>query len=289
MLEQLCREGDSPTLLLGIAWRSLKELNKQVPCCCSVAQRPARCHPMDRTPRLCWSSPSPRVCTNSCALSWWFCPTISSSVIPFSSCLQSIIRVFSNESVLHIRWPKYWSFSFNISPSDEYSGLISFRIDWFDLLAVQGTLKILPQHHSPQAQEPWNPAISCLGVDLKNTKILKDTCIPTITATLDTIAKTRKQPKCRRTDEWIKNMGYISTVKHYSAIRKDVRMPLDDHAKWRRKTRKDWYHMISLLERIWKWIQTNFFSNEKQPHRFRKKLTVTVTVTKKRSWGAGRN
>ena len=58
------------------------------------------------------------------------------------------IRVFSNESALHIRWPKYWSFSFNISPSSEYSGMISFRIDWFDLLAVQRTLKSLLQHHS---------------------------------------------------------------------------------------------------------------------------------------------
>ena len=58
------------------------------------------------------------------------------------------IRVFSNESVLHIRWPKYWSFSFSICPSNEYSGWISFRIDWFDFLAVQGTLKSLLQHHS---------------------------------------------------------------------------------------------------------------------------------------------
>ena len=58
------------------------------------------------------------------------------------------IRVFSSNSILHIRWPKYWSFSFNISPSNEYSGLISFRIDWFALLAVQGTLKSLLQHHS---------------------------------------------------------------------------------------------------------------------------------------------
>ena len=58
------------------------------------------------------------------------------------------IRVFSNESFLHIRWPKYWSFSFSISPSSEYSGLISFRVDWLDLLAVQGTLKSLLQHHS---------------------------------------------------------------------------------------------------------------------------------------------
>ena len=61
------------------------------------------------------------------------------------------IRVFSNESVLHIRWPKFWSFSFNISPSNEYSGLISFRMDWLDLLAVQETLKSLLQHHSSKA------------------------------------------------------------------------------------------------------------------------------------------
>ena len=61
------------------------------------------------------------------------------------------IRVFSNESALPMRWPKYWSFSFSISPSNEYSGLISFRIDWFDLLAVQGTLKNLFQHHSSKA------------------------------------------------------------------------------------------------------------------------------------------
>ena len=61
------------------------------------------------------------------------------------------IRVFSNESVLPVRWPKYWSFSFNISPSNEYSGLISFRVDWLDLLAVQGTVKSLLQHHSLKA------------------------------------------------------------------------------------------------------------------------------------------
>ena len=61
------------------------------------------------------------------------------------------IRVFSNESVLHVRWPKYWSFSFSISPSSLYSGLISFRIDWLDLLTVQGTLKSLLQHHSSKA------------------------------------------------------------------------------------------------------------------------------------------
>ena len=65
------------------------------------------------------------------------------------------IRVFSNESALCIRWPKYWSFSFNISPSNEYSGLISFRIDWLDLLGVPGTLKSLLQHHSPKPSIFW--------------------------------------------------------------------------------------------------------------------------------------
>ena len=65
------------------------------------------------------------------------------------------IRVFSSESVLHIRWAKYWSFSFSISPSNEYLELISFRMDWFDLLAVQGTLKSLLQHHSSKASILW--------------------------------------------------------------------------------------------------------------------------------------
>ena len=70
------------------------------------------------------------------------------------------IRVFSNESVLHIRWPKCWSFSFSISPSNKYSGLISFRMDWFDLLAVQGTLKSLLQHHSSKASILQHSAFS---------------------------------------------------------------------------------------------------------------------------------
>ena len=65
------------------------------------------------------------------------------------------IRVFSNESTLHMRWPKYWSFSFSISPSNEHPGLVSFRMDWLDLLAVQGTLKSLLQHHSSKASILW--------------------------------------------------------------------------------------------------------------------------------------
>ena len=98
-------------------------------------------------------SPTPRACSNSCPLSRWCYPTISSSVVPFFSCLQSFpVSVFSNESVLHIRWPMYWSFSFSFSPSKEYSELISFRIGWCWLVVnyptaywviVLGTLETL--------------------------------------------------------------------------------------------------------------------------------------------------
>ena len=102
--------------------------------------------------RLPCPSLSPRVCSNSCPLSQWCYPTISSSVAPFSSCLQSFSASGSFPmTVLPIRWPKYWSFSFSISLSNEYSGLIFFRMDWLDLLAVQGTLKSLLQYHSSKA------------------------------------------------------------------------------------------------------------------------------------------
>ena len=98
--------------------------------------------------RLSYPLLSPGICSNSCPLSLWCHSTIASTVIPFSSYPQSFlaIRVFSSESAFLIRWPKCWSFS--ISPSHVYSGLISFRIDCFDLLAVQGTLKHLLQHHN---------------------------------------------------------------------------------------------------------------------------------------------
>ena len=118
---------------------------------CLVTQSyPTLCSPMDCSmPGLPCPSPTPGTCSDSCPLSQWCHLTISSSVIPFSLCLQSTsLRVFSMESVLCLRWPKYWSFSFSISPSNEYSGLISFRMDWFNFLAVQGTLKSHLQHHS---------------------------------------------------------------------------------------------------------------------------------------------
>ena len=106
----------------------------------------------------------------SITISWSFPKLMSiESVIPSNHLilchplllLPSIftsLRVFSIESVLHIRWPKYWSFSFSVSPYNEYSGLISFRIDWFDLLAVQGTLKSLLQHHGHSSQSTWQRA-----------------------------------------------------------------------------------------------------------------------------------
>ena len=83
-----------------------------------------------------------------------FCLILYCPLLLLPSIFPSI-RVFSNESALRIRWPKYWSFSCNVSPSNEYSGLISFRMDWFDLLAVQGTLKSLLQHHSSKASIIW--------------------------------------------------------------------------------------------------------------------------------------
>ena len=95
-------------------------------------------------------------CSNSCPSNQWYHPTISYSVVPFSSCLQSFLALGSFQWI--IRWPKYWSFSFSINPSNEYSGLISFRIDWFDRLAVQEIFKSLLQHHSLKTSILWSSA-----------------------------------------------------------------------------------------------------------------------------------
>ena len=116
---------------------------------------PTLCNPMDCSmpfpcPHL---SPIPRARSNSCPSSWWCHPTISSSVDPFSSCPQSFPASgsFPRSQFFTFRWTKYWSFSFSISPSNKYSGLTSFRMDWLDLPAVQRTLESLLQHHSPNA------------------------------------------------------------------------------------------------------------------------------------------
>ena len=110
--------------------------------------------------RLPCPSPTPRAYSNSCPLSQLCHPTISSSVIPFSSCHQPFPHqgLFFNDSVLRIRWSKYWSFSLSLSLSNEYSGLISFRMDWSDLLVVQGTFKSFLQHHSSKASVFQNSA-----------------------------------------------------------------------------------------------------------------------------------
>ena len=100
--------------------------------------------------RLPCLSLTPRVCLNSCPLNLTLCCLLLLLPSIFPS-----IRIFSNELFLRIRWPKYWSLSFRISPSNEYSALISFRIDWFDLLAVQRTLKFLLQHHNVKASILW--------------------------------------------------------------------------------------------------------------------------------------
>ena len=116
----------------------------------SVVSNSLRPHGLQHTRTPC-PSPTPRVYPNSRPLSRW-CHFILCHPLLLLPLFFPTIRVFSNESALHIRWPKYWSFSFSISPSNEYSGLISFRIDWFDLRAVQGTLKSVLQHHNSKHQ-----------------------------------------------------------------------------------------------------------------------------------------
>ena len=122
--------------------------------CCSASSDSLWSHGLHHV-RLPSPSLSPGICSNSCLLMSnhliFCCPLLLPSVF-------SNIRIFSNELALCVRWPKCWSFSFSISPSNEYSGLISFRIDWFDLLVVHGTLKNLLQHHNSKASVLWHSA-----------------------------------------------------------------------------------------------------------------------------------
>ena len=112
--------------------------------------------------------PTPRAYSNACPLCRWCHPTISSSIIPFSfwPSIFPRIRVFSNESAPRIRWPNNWSSSFNISPFSEHPGLISFWMDWLDLLSVQGALKSILQHHSSKASILWLSAFFTRGSKL---------------------------------------------------------------------------------------------------------------------------
>ena len=115
---------------------------------CSIVSDSLRPHGLQHTRPPC-PSPTPRVYSRSCPLSRWCHPIMSSSVIPFSSCLQSFPALGSFPMSQLIRWPKYWSFGFSISPSNEHSGVISFRMDWLVLLAVQETLKSLMDYSPP--------------------------------------------------------------------------------------------------------------------------------------------
>ena len=123
----------------------------------SVVSNSLRLHGLQHARPPC-PSPTSWVYSNSYPLSRWWHPTISSCLPFLPPWVIPSIRVFSNESTLRTRWRKYWSFSFSISPSNEHPGLISFRMNWLDLLAVQGTLKSFLQHHSSKALILWRSA-----------------------------------------------------------------------------------------------------------------------------------
>ena len=126
------------------------------------------------------------------------CPLLLLPPIPPS------IRVFSNESALHIRWPKYWSFSFSISPSIEHPGLISFRMDWLDLLTVQGTLKSLLQHHSSKAS-----ILGCSAFFIVQLSHPLEKAIATYSSTLAWKIPWTEEPGCGRGCAW--GTGFSST------------------------------------------------------------------------------
>ena len=133
---------------------------------------PTLCNPMDdSTPGLPVQHQLPEFTQT---LSWW-CLLLLPSILPS-------IRVFSNESGFRIRWPKYWSLNFNISPSKEHSGLISFRMDWLDLLAVQGVLKSLLQHHSSKTSSSelsflYSPTLTSVHDYWKNIALMRRTFV----------------------------------------------------------------------------------------------------------------
>ena len=165
--------------------------------------------------RLPCHSLSPRVCSNSCPLRWWCHQTISSSVTPFLELLPSIfpsIRVFSNGLTLCIRWPECWSFTFSISPCNEYLELICFRIDWFDLLPVQGTLKSLLQQHSSKASffksiQPSSRSNSCIP-----TWLLEKTIA------LTTQTQAEGVQKWRRLEKWEKFKILLTSILFYWSV-----------------------------------------------------------------------
>ena len=138
-------------MIIKICMSTLKrDIGLSVQFSCSVMSASLWPHEPQHSRPPC-PSPTPGVHPNPGPLSRWCHPTILCQPRLLLPSIFPSIRVFSNESALRIRWPKYWSFSFNISPTNEHPGLISFRMDWLDLLAVQGTLKSLLQQHSSKA------------------------------------------------------------------------------------------------------------------------------------------
>ena len=173
--------------------------------------------------RLPYPSLTPGVCSNSCPLSQWYHLILCCPLLLLPSIIPSI-RVFSNESALHIRWPKYCNFSFSISPSNKCSGLISFRTDWFDLLTVQGILKSLLQHYSSKASSALNLLYG-----------------PTLTSVYDywkkqasLVAQMVKNPPAML-ETWVQSLGWEDSLKEGMVTHSSFlawRIPTDRRA-WR--------------------------------------------------------
>ena len=151
MSQDRCKNVIVYTKCLGLCLVPRKCIISSVQFSRSVVSDSLRPHESQHARPPC-PSPTPGVYSDSCPLSWWCHPAIIlCRPLLLLPPIPPSIRVFSTESTLRMRWPKYWSFSFSISPSIEHPGLICFRMDWLDLLAVQGTLKSLLQHHSSKA------------------------------------------------------------------------------------------------------------------------------------------
>ena len=155
----LCKveEKELRYFLINICWLYNHVNNVSVQFSRPVVSDSLQPHELQHTRPPC-PSPTPGVYSNSCPSSWWCHPAISSSVIPFSSCPQSLPASgsFPMSQLFESGGQSIWSFNFNISPSNEHPGLIPFKMDWLDLLAVQGTLKSLLQHHSSKASIFWH-------------------------------------------------------------------------------------------------------------------------------------
>ena len=179
------------------------------------------------------------------------------------------IRFFSNESVLRIRWPKYWSFSFNISPSNEYSGLISFRMDWFYLLAVQGILKSLLQHHSSKAFVLWHSAFFIVQLSHpymttgKTIALTRWTFVGKVMSLLFNMLSRFVLAFLPRSKHllisWLQSPSAVilepRKIKSLAAICNITHASRDCHTKWSKSERQIPYDITYVESKIWhKWI-----------------------------------